>query len=46
MIIEEQPELPFKKIRCDIIDYKNYSYMVLGDYYSKWIEIIKFKKKY
>jgi len=45
MIIEEQPELPFQKIGCDILDYKSQSYLVLGDYYSKWIEIIKFKSK-
>jgi len=45
MIIEEQPELPFQKIGCDILEYKNNSYMVLGDYYSKWIELVRLKSK-
>lgn len=46
MILEEQPGLPFQKIGCDILEYKNNSYLVIGDYYPKQIELIKLKSKY
>lgn len=45
MIPHEIPELPFNKVSCDILEYQNKNYLVLIDYYSKWIELRKIKNK-
>lgn len=43
ILIKEQPGLLFKTIGSDILDYKIHLYVILGDCYSKWINIIKLK---
>lgn len=45
LISHEIPTEPFKKVACDILEFKAKSYLVLADYYSKWIELIKLNKK-
>ncbi|GFS38882.1 uncharacterized protein K02A2.6 [Nephila pilipes] len=39
------PYRPFEKIGMDIMDFCNISYLVLMDYYSKWIEIAELANK-
>lgn len=33
------PDLPFSKLGIDIMDFRRKSYLVIYDYYSKWLEI-------
>lgn len=33
------PELPFSKLGIDIMDFKNKAYLVIYDYFSKWLDI-------
>ncbi|KAB0802568.1 hypothetical protein PPYR_04754, partial [Photinus pyralis] len=39
------PNIPFYKIACDIMDYAGNSYLIVQDYFSKWLEIILLKNK-
>lgn len=39
LLSHEIPELPFSKLGVDILDFKNKSYMVIYDYFSKWLDI-------
>ncbi|KAL1448662.1 hypothetical protein WDU94_005557 [Cyamophila willieti] len=41
----EIPEIPFYKVGVDIAEYKQISYLVLIDYYSRWIEVVKLSSK-
>lgn len=41
----EIPNVPFHKIACDIMDYAGNSYLIVQDYFSKWLEIILLKNK-
>lgn len=34
-----------RKIACDVLEYKSKSYLVVVDFFSKWIELIKLKGK-
>ncbi|XP_030755156.1 uncharacterized protein K02A2.6-like [Sitophilus oryzae] len=45
MIPHEIPNRPFKKVASDICDYGGKSYLILMDYYSKWLEIKQMKGK-
>lgn len=45
LIQHEIPNEPFKKVACDILEYGSKSYLVVIDYYSKWIELCKLKNK-
>ena len=45
LILVPQPSLPFEKVATDILEYASTSYLVLIDYYSKWIELVKLKYK-
>lgn len=45
MIPHDIPNIPFKKIACDILEFKSKNYLVVIDFYSKWIELIKLKYK-
>lgn len=45
LINHEVPKLPFEKVATDILSYGNTDYLVLIDYYSKWIELKKIKNK-
>lgn len=40
MIKHEIPEIPFNKIACDILEFENRSFLIVQDYFSKWLEII------
>lgn len=37
--------MAFEKIACDILEFKNKNYLVVVDYYSKWIEVIHMRGK-
>lgn len=39
------PDLPFEKVAVDLLDCKGRPYLVLIDYYSKWIELKLLKNK-
>lgn len=39
LLSHEIPELPFLKLGIDIMDFKNKSYLVIFDYFSKWLDI-------
>lgn len=39
------PEIPFHKVGVDIAEYKQIPYLVLIDYYSRWIEVVKLANK-
>lgn len=41
----EIPKLPFMKLGLDIAEYKGLYYLVVVDYYSRWLEIIQIKQK-
>ena len=45
MIAHEIPDLPFNKVGCDIFDFNNRQYLVVVDYFSKWIECRELKNK-
>lgn len=45
MIPHEIPELPFYKIACDILEYQNKIFLIMVDYYSKWIELKEIHNK-
>lgn len=45
MVQSKLPNLPFTKVTCDILEYSQKYYLVLIDYYSKWIELINLKNK-
>lgn len=45
MIAHEVPDIPFQVVGCDILDYAGSSYLIMIDYFSKYLEIIKLKDK-
>lgn len=45
LISHEIPNEPFKKVACDVLEHKAKNYLVLVDFYSKWIELVKLEKK-
>ncbi|CAI6370293.1 unnamed protein product [Macrosiphum euphorbiae] len=45
LINHEIPKLPFIKIGLDIAEFRGLNYLVVVDYYSRWLEIIKIKQK-
>ncbi|KAB0793818.1 hypothetical protein PPYR_13438 [Photinus pyralis] len=45
MLYHTIPELPFEIIGCDILEYANKNYLVLVDYFSKWVELKLLKSK-
>jgi len=45
MVKPDIPNLPFNKVSCDILEYNCKYYLVLIDFYSKWIELIALKNK-
>jgi len=45
LISHEIPKVPFGKVASDILQFEGENYLVLQDYYSKWLEIIKLKNK-
>jgi hypothetical protein len=45
MIPHEVPDLPFEKVACDILHFRGKDFLVLIDYFSKWIELRELKNK-
>lgn len=45
LIPHEVPSLPFEKIGCDICQVEKDDFLIVTDYFSKWIEIIPIKTK-
>lgn len=45
MMAHEIPNAPFEKIGCDFCDFGGKSYLIVKDYFSKWLEIIETKTK-
>lgn len=41
----EIPNSPFQKVSADILDFAGKSYIVIMDYYSKWLELMPLKGK-
>ena len=41
MIPSEFPELPWQKVGMDLFEWKKISYLLIVDYYSRYIEIAK-----
>lgn len=45
MIPHQIPDSPFLKIGCDFCDFGGKSFLIIKDYFSKWLEIIETKGK-
>lgn len=45
LIPHEVPDKAFDKVGCDILEFENKNYLVVVDYYSKWIELSQMKGK-
>lgn len=45
MIPHEIPERPFQKLACDLFEFRGQSYLVVFDYFSRWLEVKIMKRK-
>ncbi|KAF0710957.1 Uncharacterized protein FWK35_00037749, partial [Aphis craccivora] len=45
LLQHEIPELPFQKIGIDIAEVERSNYLVVMDYYSRWLEVLSIKNK-
>jgi len=45
LINHEIPNAPFIKIGLDMAEYKSSNYLIVVDYYSRWLEIIEIRHK-
>ncbi|GBN89978.1 hypothetical protein AVEN_190470-1 [Araneus ventricosus] len=45
LICHEVPNLPYEKIGTDICEHGGNSYLIIGCYLSKWLDIIKLSNK-
>ena len=45
LIIQEPPDRPWSKIRCDLFEFNGVHYLLSVDYYSRWIEVAKLDDK-
>lgn len=45
LISHEVPDIPFYKVGMDICHFSNKDYLVVVDYYSKWIELKRLEQK-
>lgn len=45
MILRKFPDFPFEKVASDILEYGGHSYLVIIDYFSKWLEVIRLERK-
>lgn len=41
----EVPSAPFEKVGCDFCDFGGKNYLIVKDYFSKWLEIIETRTK-
>lgn len=45
LISHDIPSRPFEKLATDILEFKGKDYLVVVDYYSKWIELKQLRRK-
>lgn len=45
LISHDIPNKPFSKVASDLCEYGKQSYLVIYDYYSKWLEVLPVKSK-
>jgi len=45
MLAHVIPDIPFYKIEMDIAELRGVNYLIVVDYYSRWIEIVELKNK-
>ena len=45
LVTSELPERPFQKVSCDLFEYKKQQYLVLFDFYSRYIEIASLRQQ-
>lgn len=45
LIPHDIPDIPFNKVGCDILYFEGKDYLVLKDYFSKWLELVPLKLK-
>lgn len=45
MLQHKIPTLPFQKISLDIAETENSNYLIVMDYYSRWLEVASIKNK-
>jgi len=45
LLNHKTPKGPFIKIGMDIVEYRGTSYLIVVDYYSRWLEIKKINHK-
>lgn len=45
LIPHEIPKFPFVEVACDICEYESKNFLVMMDYYSKWVEFKAMKNK-
>lgn len=45
LLNHEIPDVPFDKVGADIASYGGKDYLIIVDYYSKWVEVCKLKWK-
>lgn len=45
MLAHDIPDIPFYKVAMDIAEVGGQNYLIVVDYYSRWIEILKIKNK-
>lgn len=45
LIEHEIPDLPFQKLGMDLLDFEGKPFLIVVDYFSKWLEIIKLNNK-
>lgn len=44
-LVPHEVAIPFEKVASDIFQFQGKNYLILQDYYSKWLEIVKIKDK-
>lgn len=45
LISHEIPDLPFQKVGTDILEFAGYNYLVVVDYFSNYIDLVKLRSK-
>lgn len=45
IIPHDIPSYPFHKLACDILEHAGKPYLVVVDYYSKWLELKEMRNK-
>jgi hypothetical protein len=45
MVLREIPSYPFQMVSCDIMEYAGKNYIVLIDFFSKWLDFAEIRQK-